>query len=117
MNRTSKLAAAALLASISFAGASHAADSAEMNWAPELEKNLTTFNQPFNIEYSNDYNTAADDRNPYAVALPAPEIQKLQAAIESNKPLTRRLVRRGVILDDVVNAQQAADGSVTFWLR
>jgi hypothetical protein len=117
MNRVIKLAAAAAIASVSFAGFSYA-DSLEMNWAPELEKTLTTFNQPFNIEYTDDYNTGGgDDTNPDAVALPAPEVQKLQAAIESNKPLTRRLVRHGVILDDVVNAQQAGDGSMTFWIR
>ncbi|TWF58855.1 hypothetical protein FHW37_101659 [Neorhizobium alkalisoli] len=118
MNRVSKLAAAAFLASMSFAGASYAADSVAMNWAPELEQTLATFNKPFNVEYTDDYNTAdGDDSNPNAVALPAPEVQKLQAAIQSNKALSRRLVRKGVILDDVVNAQQAGDGSVTFWLR
>lgn len=118
MNRVSKLAAAAILSSISFAGASYAADSVGMNLAPELEKTLTTFNQPFNIEYTNDYSASdSDNRNPNAVPLPAAEVQKLQAAIESNKALARRLVRRGAILDDIVNAQQAADGSVTFWLR
>lgn len=118
MNRVSTFAAAAILASVSFAGATYAADSAAMNWAPELEKTLTTFNQPFDIEYTDDYNTGGgDDTNTDAVALPAPEIHKLQAAIESNKPLARRLVRRGAILDDIVNAQQAADGSMTFWLR
>ncbi|MBB4349356.1 hypothetical protein [Aliirhizobium cellulosilyticum] len=117
MNRVIKLAAAAAIASLSYAGISYA-DSLEMNWAPELEKTLTTFNAPFNIEYTDDYNTGGgDDTNPDAVALPANEVPKLQAAIESNKSLSRRLVRRGVILDDVVNAQQAADGSVTFWIR
>lgn len=117
MNRVLKLASAAILASMSFAGASYAADSLKMNWEPELEKTLTTFKAPFNVDYTDDYNRGDDDTNPDAVSLPAPEVKKLQAAIEANKPLTRRLVRRGVILDDVVNAQQAADGSVTFWLR
>lgn len=117
MNRVSKIAAVAILTSMSFAGVSNAADSVKMNWAPELEQTLTKFKAPFYIDYTDDYNNGQDDTNSFAVALPAPEVKKLQAAIESNKPLARRLVRRGVILDDIVNAQQGADGSVTFWLR
>jgi len=117
MNRVSKFATAAILASLTFAGVSHAADSVSMNWAPELEKTLTTFNQPFNVEYTSDYNTDRDDINTFAEPLPPAEVTKLQAAIETNKPLSRRLVRHGAIIKDIVNAQQAADGSMTFWMK
>lgn len=60
MNRVSKLASAAILASMSFAGASYAADSLKMNWEPELEKTLTTFN----VDYTDDYNRGDDDTKP-----------------------------------------------------
>jgi len=64
MNRVSKLASAAILASMSFAGASYAADSLKMNWEPELEKTLTTFKAPFNVDYTDDYNRGDDDTKP-----------------------------------------------------
>jgi hypothetical protein len=41
----------------------------------------------------------------------------IQASIEANKPLTRQLGQEGVAVRNIVNADQAADGSVTFYVQ
>lgn len=118
MNRVSKFAIAAAIASLSFAGISYA-DSATMNWGPELEKTLTTFDKGFDVKQIADYQNQkfgsdAEDTN---IPRTAEGVDHLQAAIRSNKALAGKLEAKGVNIKDVVNAQQAADGTVTFWTR
>jgi hypothetical protein len=118
MNRVSKIAVAAAIASLSFAGISYA-DSAAMNWGPELEKTLTTFVKGFDVKQIGDYQNqkVGSDAEDTTIPRSAEAVEHIQAAIRSNKPLAAKLEAKGVNLKDVVNAQQAADGTVTFWTR
>lgn len=116
MNRLSKMAAVAAFASFSFAGASFA-DSLEMNWPAQLEKTVSTFDSNFNIAYSDQFNTEKDNTNPNALPLPGDGVAKLQAALRGNKQLTAKLAAKDINVDDVINAEQAADGSITFYVR
>jgi len=119
MKRVSNLAfSAAIVATLSFAGISRA-DDVTMNWGPELEKTLATYDQGFDVKYLNDYQNQKVTPDAHDANIPRTEsgVQNIQAAIEANKPLATRLKSKGIDLKDVVNAQQAADGSITFWLR
>jgi len=118
MNRVSKIAAAIAISSLSFAGVSYA-DSATMNWGPELEKTLTTFDKGFDVKQIGDYQNQKVGSDSEDTSIPRSDeaVAHIQAAIRSNKPLLEKLEAKGVNLKDVVNAQQAADGSVTFWIR
>lgn len=118
MNRVSNFVMAAAIASLSFAGVSYA-DSAAMNWGPELEKTLTTFNQNFDVKQIGDYQNQKAGSDAEDTNLPRSDeaIKHIQAAIRSNKPLLEKLDAKGVDVKNVVNAQQAADGSITFWTR
>ena len=118
MNRVSKFAIAAAIASLSFAGISYA-DSATMNWGPELEKTLATFDKGFDVKQIGDYQnqkTGSDSEDTNAARSPE-AVEHIQAAIRSNKTLAKKLEAKGVNIKDVVNAEQAADGTVTFWTR
>ncbi len=44
-------------------------------------------------------------------------VKNIQASIRENKPLVKKLAAKDIKVDDVVNAQQAADGSITFFIR
>lgn len=111
-----KLAVAVVIASLTLAGESHAGGFDPYR-APGLDKALTTFDSNFNVDFTAHYNNGGDDTNPDAVSLSNAGAAHIQSAIRANRPLARRLESRGVNIDDVVNAQEAADGSVTFWLR
>jgi hypothetical protein len=45
------------------------------------------------------------------------EIQRMRSAIRDNKDLLGSLTQKGVAVRDVINAYQAADGSITFYVR
>jgi hypothetical protein len=45
------------------------------------------------------------------------QVRDIQASIDANKLLANQLARDGVNIRDIVNAEQAADGSVTFYVR
>ncbi len=115
MNRVSKTAIAAIIASMSFVGASKAEDSITMNWPADIDQTLATFDQDFNVKYVMERRD--DDGHTESIPIPTTHIQGVQAAILANEPLLLRLEEQGVNVDDVVSAEQAADGSITFWLR
>ncbi len=111
------IAAIAVVSSITFASASYA-DSVDMNYGPKIEKTLQTFNSRFDVRNIVDYQDykAASGSNSAQPRTDA-GVEHIQASIKENKDLMKRLDERGVKIDDVVNAEQAADGSMTFWVR
>ncbi|MEZ2128348.1 MULTISPECIES: hypothetical protein [unclassified Sinorhizobium] len=119
MNRTAKIAIAAALSSLALAGVSRA-QSLGMNTTPDIEQTLRTFQgSAFNIKPIHDYASLDGDTNAPASA---PErsmwaIDGIQASIDANRPLARELSQQGVSVRNVVNAEQAADGSLTFYVR
>ena len=117
MNRVLNFAMVSVISSVAFAGISHA-DSLTMNGGPQIEKTLQTFSSNFDVRDVGDYQNYKDqtggrDPQPRTDA----GVQHIQASIKDNKDLVKRLGERGVNIDDIVNAEQAADGSVTFWVR
>ncbi|MGV0908601.1 hypothetical protein [Martelella sp. FOR1707] len=115
MNRVSKTAMAAIIASLAFVGTSKAEDSITMDWPANIDQTLATFDQDFNVKYVADRKD--QEELPGDFLLPAGSVENIQAAIMSNEPLLMRLQEQGVNVNDVVSAEQAADGSITFWLR
>ncbi|WFU91380.1 hypothetical protein QA644_24775 (plasmid) [Rhizobium sp. CC1099] len=118
MNRVTNFAMAAIISSVAFAGVSYA-DSLEMNDGPQIEKTLSTFKNEFDVKYLNDYQNQKDQPDAQDTAIPrsADGVKNIQASIKENKPLVEKLAAKGIKVDDVVNAQQAADGSITFFIR
>ncbi len=119
MNRVTNFALAAIVSSFAFAGASYAEDSITMNDGPQIERTLTTFNQDFDVKYLNDYQNQKVQPDAQDTTIPrtVEGVEHIQASIKENKPLVEKLAAKGIKVDDVVNAQQAADGSVTFFIR
>lgn len=119
MNRTAKIAIAAALSSLAFAGVSRA-QSLDMNTAPAIDQTLRTFRgNDFNIEPIHDYASQNNDMTgPHLVPWRTMHaIQGIQASIDANRPLARELNQQGVEVRNVVNAEQALDGSLTFYVR
>ncbi|MBW9116455.1 hypothetical protein JNB88_22725 [Rhizobium cauense] len=118
MNRAFNFAAAALISSMAIAGTSYA-DSLTMNDGPEIERTLVTFNQPFDVKYLNDYQNQKVQPDPQDGVPPrtAEGVKNIQASIKANKALTKKLEAKGISVNNVVNAQQAADGSMTFFIK
>ncbi|KQV83558.1 hypothetical protein [Rhizobium sp. Root1220] len=118
MNRVVNFAVAAVISSMALAGTSYA-DSLAMNDGPEIERTLVTFDQPFDVKYLNDYQNQKTQPDASDAAPPRTSegVKNLQASIKANKDLTKKLEAKGISVDNVVNAQQAADGSITFFIK
>jgi len=118
MSRFWQFAVVAVVSSLAFAGVSRA-DSLDMNDGAKIEKALQTFSSNFDVRDIDDYANYRDQPEGSDAAQPRTDagVQHIQASIKGNKDLVRRLGERGVKIDDVVNAEQAADGSMTFWVR
>ncbi len=118
MKHVLNTAIAAVISSLVFATASHA-ESLEMNYGPEIEKTLQTFNSNFDVRHIVDYSNYKDQDGDRIGAQPRTDagVEHIQSSIKENKDLVQRLSARGVKIDNIVNAEQAADGSMTFWVR
>jgi len=119
MNRLAALAIFTSASAVSFSGVSYA-DSLTMNNGPEIEKTLLNYNKPFAVKYLDDYDDnklesseGADAETPRTDA----GVQHIQSSIDSNKALVEKLESRGVAVKDIVNAEQAADGTIMFSVK
>jgi len=116
MNRLAALAVLAAVSAASFSGVSYA-ESLTMNNGPEIEKTLLNYNKPFSVKYIHDYDDnkiEASERQDSESPRTDAGVQHIQASIEANKGLVSKLRTRGVEVKDIINAEQAADGTVTF---
>lgn len=114
MNRMSKLAIAVFLSASAFSGISHAATmNMGMNWPRDVDGTLKTFHGKFDVVMmvSLDGGAAMPETKPQSY------INAMQAAIESNKSLVKRLKDRNIAVHAIVNAEEAADGSITFYIN
>lgn len=108
------LAVAATLAST----VAHA-DGLNANSPAAIEKSLRTFSGHIDVEYVHNRLTL-NDRNDGPLGIPdrsVDEIQRVRSAIRDNRALLGSLTEKGVAVRDVINAYQAADGSITFYVR
>lgn len=118
MNRVAKIAIVSAFSSLAFAGISRA-ESAGMNSAPGIEQTLRSFQgNDFIVQNYQDWRNidSMDQYGPRsAPARDTREVRQIQASIDANKTLTRKLAEKGVNVRNVINAEQAADGSVTIY--
>ncbi len=113
----SSLVASALAVTLGIAVAH--ADGLRANSPASLEKSLRTFNGHIDVEYVHNRLTL-NDRTDGPLGIPdrpLEEIQRMRSAIRDNKDLLGSLTQKGVAVRDVINAYQAADGSITFYVR
>ena len=119
MNRVVTLTIAAALSSMAFAGVSRA-DSLEMNTPQGIEQTLRSFQgNDFNVQEVYNWRNFDDETSgPHSAPQRSGDaIRGIQASIDANKSLAHRLNNEGVDIRNVVNAEQAADGSMTFYVR
>lgn len=117
MNRVAKIAIASALSSLALAGVSRAA-SLGMNTTAGIDQTLRHFHgTDFKVQQFYAWNGENPDVLGPRSAPPrsAQDVRYIRASIDANKMLTRELARQGVNVHDVVNAEQAADGSITFY--
>lgn len=119
MNRVVTITIAVALSSLAFAGVSRA-ESLGMNTAQGIEQTLRSFHgNDFNVEEVHNWRNLDDENTgPHS----APErsgqaVHGIQASIDANRSLAHRLNNEGVDVRNIVNAEQASDGSLTFYVR
>ncbi|MBB3459881.1 hypothetical protein [Rhizobium sp. BK377] len=118
MNRVSKIAFAVAFSSLAFAGVSRA-ESLGMNTAQGIEQTLRTFQGDFDVRPVYDWHNLDDENTGPRSVLQRPQsaVHAIQASIDANRSLAHKLNNEGVNIRNVVNAEQAADGSITFYVR
>ncbi|MBB3446416.1 MULTISPECIES: hypothetical protein [unclassified Rhizobium] len=119
MNRVAKIAIAAAFSSLAFAGVSRA-ESLGMNTAAGIEQTLRSFHgNDFNVEPVYNWHHLDDEMTGPRSAPQRSQsaVHAIQASIDANKSLAHQLNNDGVNIRNVVNAEQAADGSITFYVR
>lgn len=119
MNRVVTITIAAALSSMAFAGVSRA-ESLGMNTDQGIEQTLRTFHgNDFNVqEVYNWHNFDGETTGPHSAPQRSGDaIRGIQASIDANRSLAHRLNNEGVDVRNIVNAEQAADGSLTFYVR
>jgi hypothetical protein len=118
MNRKLKIALVAAFSSFAVAGASRA-EGIAMNATPNIEQTLRSFDgDNFNVRHVDNWDEqpehttggfSAPERSPA-------EVRDIQAGIGANRPLVRKLATASVSVRHIVDAQQAADGGITFYV-
>jgi hypothetical protein len=116
MRRIPKLTAIAITASILLGGESFA-DSIPADRTAQLEQTIASFNGDFDVEFGNEFNRNGYQKNLHALPLSAVGIERLQAAIQRNRPLAERLRATGIKVNTIINAQKSGNGSLTFFAR
>lgn len=116
MNRVAAIASAVTV--LAFANTGRA-ESLGMNAPTSLERTLQTFNSTdFRIQHLSDQVNVHDIGGPRPFAgRSVADKEMIQAAISSNGPLVRRLGEQGVRVQDIVNADEAVDDSITIYHR
>ncbi|WP_104665756.1 hypothetical protein [Ensifer adhaerens] len=116
MNRIAKLSVIAALSALSFGGVSHAA-SAAMNWPAEIDHTVRDFKgDHFTVVDVDTLKESSQTRMWIDEATPQ-QLSSLHAAVNANKPLAAKLKAQNVEMNNIAGAEQAADGSLTFYLR
>ena len=118
MNRVAKIAIAAAFSSLAFAGVSRA-ESLGMNTERGIEQTLRSFQGDFNIHPVYDWHNLDDQTTGPRSVLQRSQsaVHAIQASIDANRSLAHKLNNDGINIRNVVNAEQAADGSITFYVR
>ncbi|EPE99235.1 hypothetical protein [Rhizobium grahamii] len=116
MNRVAAIASAVVTLAFTDAGR---AESFDMNAPSGIERTLRSFSGAnLDIRQVYDHGGSGNIGEPKSfAALSVSEIQMIRAAIAVNKPLLHQLNAKGVLLGNIVNVDQAADGGLTVYYR
>ncbi len=116
MNRVAAIASA--VAALTFADASRA-ESVDTNTPSGIERTLRTFTRGnLDVRQVYDHSDSARLNSPNSSAEPSlNDIQMIRAAIAFNKRLVHQLNGRGILLGNIVNVDQSADGGITVYYR
>jgi len=116
MNRVAAIASA--VAALAFPDASRA-EILDMNAPSGIERTLRSFSGGnLDVRQVNDPGGSGNIGDPKSFAARSVnDIQMIRAAIAVNKPLVHQLNARGVLLGNIVNVDQAADGGITVYYR
>ncbi len=115
MNRFARTTAVALMSALTLAGAGYPASAMQ-----KVDRELTRTQSPrFDVVELSSIAKSDPAYSRYISLNPAssPKVQSLQASIMNDKALTRDLRAQAVEINNIVGAQHAADGSVTFYVR
>ncbi|WP_112811858.1 hypothetical protein [Ensifer sp.] len=116
MNSIAKLSVIAALSAISFGGISYAAGTA-MNWPAEIEQTVHGFKgDKFEVVNIDTLDKLSETRTWIDQATPA-QLSALHKAVDGNKELVGKLKAQNVELTNIVGAEQAADGSLTLYIK
>lgn len=117
MHRKLSIATATLMAI--FGGTTANAEGMRSSVPSTLDKTLRMFRGQFNVEYVQNRLTL-NNRTDGPLGIPncsPQEVQRTRSAGRDNDFLLYSFKRKGVAGRDLVNAYQAADGSVAFYVR
>ncbi|APO74217.1 hypothetical protein AM571_CH01381 [Rhizobium etli 8C-3] len=117
MNRVATLALVSAFSSLALAGVSRA-ESFGMNSPSGIEQTLRNFRgNDFTVRHFYNFHDVSPEANGPRSAPPrsAQDVRQIQASIDANKVLMRKLGNDGVNVRNVINAEQAADGSITLF--
>lgn len=116
MNRIAKISALAAFCALSFGGISQAANGA-MNWPTEIDSSVRSFKGGnFDVVNIASLNKMSETHTWIDQATPD-QVAALQSAVDANRPLAEKLKAENVEINNIIGAEQAADGSLTFYIR
>lgn len=120
MNRFASILSATALSAVAFGAESYAAMPAAGGMADsKIESTIQTMSpKNFNVVRMDSLKThdAANARFG-SLAPTSQEARLVQASVIANRPLAQKLEAQHVELTNIVGAEQAADGGVTFYVR
>ncbi|RKE85261.1 hypothetical protein [Rhizobium sp. AG855] len=120
MNRFATMFSATALTAIAFGADAYAAMPATAMASPQQIENTITKLSPsaYNVIWLDSLKTHDAAKEQFGNVKPtSQEARLVQASVIANPALARKLQADKVELENIVGAQQAADGSVTFYLR
>jgi ABC-type lipoprotein release transport system permease subunit len=119
MNRFATIFSASALSAIAFGAESYAAMPHPVAGSEQQIENSITKLSPTSYNVVQ-IDSLRDDHTdpPFAnVAPQSPEARLIQASVIANPALSRKLQAENVEIHNIVGAERAADGSVTFYIR
>lgn len=120
MNRFATALSASALSAIAFGAESYAAmPSAAGMSGSRIESTIQTMSsKAFNVVRLDSLKTHDTAHERFAAVSPtSQEARHIQAAVIANRSLAQKLEGQKVELTNIVGAEQAADGGVTFYVR
>ncbi len=120
MNRFATIFSATALTAIAFGADAYAAMPAAATASQQQIENTITKLSPnaYNVIRLDSLRTHDTAKEQYGNVMPtSQEARLVQASVIANPALARKLQADKVELENIVGAEQAVDGSVTFYLR